>query len=92
MTQLTLRGFDRELEQALRRLAKRERVSLNQAALELMRKGAGLGGGLKGPIGDALEPFVGSLAADDADAADEAVRDTDRADLQLQKRARGKPR
>ncbi len=40
--QLTIRGFDDELEQRLRRLAREQDMSLNRAALTLMRKGAGL--------------------------------------------------
>ena len=42
MHQLTVHGFDDELSAAVRRLAKREGISLNQAALKLLRKGAGL--------------------------------------------------
>ena len=42
MNQLTVRGFDDELSAAVIRLAKREGISLNQAALKLLRKGAGL--------------------------------------------------
>ncbi len=34
MNQITVRGFDDELSACLRRLAKREGLSLNQAALE----------------------------------------------------------
>jgi hypothetical protein len=92
MTQLTLRGFDRELERRIRSLARRERVSLNQAALRLMRKGAGLSSGSKEAIGDALDPFVGSLAADDAEAADDAIRRADLVDLQLQRKESAKHR
>ena len=42
MNQLTVRGFDDELSDRLRGLARREGISLNQAALRLLRKGAGL--------------------------------------------------
>ncbi len=42
MTQLTLRGLDPELEKRLRELAARDQLSLNKAALKLMRRGAGL--------------------------------------------------
>ena len=42
MNQLTVRGFDDELAERIRRLAKRDGTSLNQAALKLLRKGAGL--------------------------------------------------
>ena len=49
MNQLTVRGFDDELSASLRRLAKSEGISLNKAALKLMRKGAGLTGSKGNP-------------------------------------------
>ena len=42
MDHLSLRGFDKELERRLRELARSENVSLNKAALLLLRRGAGL--------------------------------------------------
>ena len=36
--QLSLRGFDEELERRIRQLARREKISLNKAALMLMRR------------------------------------------------------
>jgi hypothetical protein len=42
MNQLSLRGFDKEIERRIRELARREGVSLNKAALILMRRGAGI--------------------------------------------------
>ena len=38
MNQLTVRGFDDELAERIRRVAKRDGTSLNQAALKLLRK------------------------------------------------------
>jgi hypothetical protein len=43
MKQLSIRGFDEELENRLRELAKKKGVSLNKAAILLLRKGAGVG-------------------------------------------------
>jgi hypothetical protein len=90
MTQLTLRGFDRDLERELRRVAREDGISLNQAALKLLRKGAGLTATVKRPIGDALEPFIGTLSEEDAEALERAVKESDRADLAIQKRGRGR--
>jgi hypothetical protein len=62
MTQLSLRGFDKQLEQQLKELARREGVSLNQAALMLLKKGAGLDDATASPrtaIGDGLDRFIG---------------------------------
>jgi len=42
MTQLTLRGFDKDLARRLRETARQHGVSLNRAALLLLRRGAGL--------------------------------------------------
>lgn len=86
MTQLTLRGFDADLERALRRLARQEGISLNQAALKLLRKGAGVGTDASGVIGAALDPFVGSVSDDDTEAAADALRWADEADLKLQRK------
>jgi hypothetical protein len=91
MTQLTLRGFGRELEQALRRLAKEDGISLNQAALILLRKGAGLSGGVPRLLGSVVDEFSGTLSDEDATAVEKSVRDADRADLEFQRRSRGKP-
>ena len=63
--QLTLRGFDEALSQQLQKVAKEERLSLNKAALLLLRKGAGVE---KNPqqvnvVGDSLDHLIGSWSA-----------------------------
>jgi hypothetical protein len=65
MNQLSLRGFDKELARRIRELARREQVSLNKAALLLMRRGAGLveSGSSPAAVGDALDRFVGLWSA-----------------------------
>lgn len=77
MNQLTVRGFDEALSDSMHRLAKREGISLNQAALKLMRKGAGLadGGEKTDKIGNELDEFIGSWTAEEADALDAALQD-----------------
>lgn len=62
MKQLTIRGFDEELERRLRELARREGISLNQAALRLMRGGAGIGGSKdrRDVVGDSLDALAGT--------------------------------
>ena len=61
MNQLTVRGFDDELSASLRRLAKSEGISLNKAALKLMRKGAGLTDSKGNPntVGHSLDDLFG---------------------------------
>jgi len=61
MQQLSLRGFDKELEQRIRQLARQERISLNKAALKLMRRGAGITDSAddSATVGSALDSFIG---------------------------------
>ena len=67
MDQLSLRGFDKELARRIRELARREHVSMNKAALLLMRRGAGLvePGPESASVGDALDRFIGRWSAAD---------------------------
>jgi hypothetical protein len=60
--QLTIRGFDKELQRKIEDLARRRNLSLNKAALELMRQGAGLGEdlALANVVGASLDDFIGS--------------------------------
>ncbi len=68
MKQLTVRGFDAELERRLRAKAREKGWSLNQAALDLLRRGAGVGQSGASPlgVGTALDEFVGTWTADEA--------------------------
>ena len=61
MNQLTIRGFDAELKQHLQMIAQEKCISLNKAAIYLLRKGAGLNDTSKNSnvIGDALDEFIG---------------------------------
>lgn len=75
MSQLTLRGFDKELERCVRQLAEQEHMSLNKAALHLMRRGSGLDRETpdSNVIGDRLDDFIGSWSAAQAADFDDAV-------------------
>ena len=68
MNQLTIRGFDEQLEKCLRRLAAERQISLNRAALALMRRAAGLTEHRDPPdrVGSALDTFIGVWSAEDA--------------------------
>lgn len=67
MDHLSLRGFDKQLERRLRELARREGLSLNKAALLLMKKGAGLAEPAQPStaVGDALDRFIGRWSEDE---------------------------
>jgi hypothetical protein len=76
MTQLTLRGFDASVEKAIRALAKREGISLSQAALTLVKRGAGLARSKVNPnaIGSSYDDLIGTWSKKEADAFDRATR------------------
>ena len=84
-TQLTIRGFDGELELRLRRLAREREISLNKAALVLMRRGAGLETQSAQPdaVGDSLDHLMGVWSEEEAAEFREATRDFDRIDESL---------
>ena len=75
MNQLTVRGFDDELSERIRRLAKRDGTSLNQAALKLLRKGAGLADPAQkaDTVGASLDHLIGSWSDDEAAELDTAL-------------------
>ena len=75
MNQLTIRGFDDDLSASIRRLAKREGISLNQAALRLLRKGAGLADNSGGDdvVGSSLDHLIGIWTPEEADEMDLAL-------------------
>ena len=75
--QLTIRGFDAELADSIRRLARQERISLNQAVLRLLRRGAGLADdqGSVDTVGSSLDGFIGSWTRQQADEMDRALQD-----------------
>ena len=75
MKQLTVRGFDEDLKRAIRQLARRDGISLNRAALKLLRRGAGLpdGQGDGRNIGSALDDLFGSWTQQEADEFDRAL-------------------
>jgi hypothetical protein len=75
MDQLSLRGFDKELARRIRELARREHVSLNKAALLLMRRGAGLvdPAPSQATVGDALDAFIGRWSRADEERLLESI-------------------
>ena len=85
MTQLTLRGFDKELERRLRETARRQGVSLNRAALHLLRKGAGLDepASQTNVVGDALDHLAGTWSDAEAHEFQRAVDVFEVADREL---------
>ena len=75
MTQLTVRGFDKALARRLRETARQHRISLNRAALLLLRRGAGLDepAGPANVVGDTLDHLAGTWSASEAEAFEKAM-------------------
>ena len=81
MTQLTIRGFSEEISQAIRALSEREGISLNQAVLRLLRKGAGLGREASdGRINNTLDSFFGGWADDEVAEFNTSTADVSKVD------------
>ena len=85
MKQLTLRGFDARLERCLHELARERRISLNRAALLLMRRGAGLAGasGTVRIVGPALDSFIGVWSREQENELLDAIGPLDQIDAEL---------
>ena len=77
MNQLTVRGFDDELAERIRRLAKRDGTSLNRAALKLLRKGAGMADPAQktDTVGASLDHLIGSWSDDEAAELDAVLEE-----------------
>ena len=81
ITQLTLRGFDKALERRLREEARAGGLSLNRAALRLLRRGAGLDDGTPARgVGPALDHLIGTWSPADARALKDATAVFERVD------------
>ncbi|MDE2768977.1 MAG: hypothetical protein OXO54_09825 [Chloroflexota bacterium] len=87
MRQLTIRGFDDDLSAAIQGLARREGISLNKAALRLLRKGAGLADGSEGrrKIGSSLDHLIGTWTQAEADEFDAALQEFEKIDEEMWK-------
>ena len=75
MKQLTVRGLGDELGLAIRRLANRDKTSLNRAAVKLMRRGAGLDDRPGADrVGPSLDHLIGTWSEAEADEIERALR------------------
>lgn len=81
MEQLTVRGFDPDLVRALKQLSEDQGISLSQAAIRLMREGAGLNTrGKRKVIGNALDRFIGTMTAEEEQELLEAIQPCEQID------------
>jgi hypothetical protein len=84
LRQLTVRGFGNALERRLRALARSERISLNEAALRLLRRGAGLAphgdGEPPDAVGSSLDHLAGTWSQADVTEFTSVVGPTEKVD------------
>jgi hypothetical protein len=80
--QLSLRGFDPDLEKRIRELARKEGISLNQASLRLLRKGAGLErtGAAGHTVGDSLDHLIGTWSSEESNEFLESIEPVEQID------------
>lgn len=84
---LTIRGLDEQTEAEVKTLARISHVSVNKAALALIRKGAGIRDNGQGPdvVGRALDAFIGSWSGEAERELLNAISDLGRVDESLWK-------
>ena len=86
MNQLTLSGFDKELTDRIQHFANQEGISLNQAALRLLRVGAGLKQSKdSSTVGSSLDHLIGTWTLEEAEALNNAVKELEQIDESMWK-------
>ena len=75
LKQLSLRGFDPELEREIREVARKQGISLNRATIFLLRKGTGLTANDKSfdVVGDSLNALIGKWSEEESKAFLESI-------------------
>ncbi|MCZ6803300.1 MAG: antitoxin [Proteobacteria bacterium] len=75
MKQITIRGFDNELAQRLKKLAETENLSLNKAVLKLLRKATGLENthSSDNTVAGALDDFIGIWSDEERRQFDQSI-------------------
>ena len=86
LKQLTLRHIDAEISDELQKIVREEGLSLNQAALKLLRRGLGLRPDAEQePIGRSLDWFIGTWSDEDMSEFMEATKSTREIDSEFWK-------
>jgi hypothetical protein len=84
--QITVRGLDPGLEAEIRRVADEEGISLNKAALRILRKGAGLQDRpARQVIGNGLDHLIGTWDETEAKQFTASIRSCEQIDRELWK-------
>lgn len=91
MKQMTLRDMDGETVRRIREISRKEGVSLNRAALRLLRAGSAASargtdvGATPKKIGRALDRFIGTWSDKEADFMRRAEKEIERIDPEIWK-------
>jgi hypothetical protein len=73
--QLTIRGFDPALARRIREVAEARDLSLSQAAVLLLRQGAGLAPPEAAPcVGDSMDDLIGTWSREEEEEFRQAIR------------------
>ncbi len=82
VNQLTIRGFDKELERLIQQLARREGISLNRAVLKLLRRSAGIGDQANAvdSVGNSLDHLIGTWTYEETIEMERAIEDLSQVD------------
>ncbi|MCU7835967.1 MAG: hypothetical protein KZQ83_12045 [gamma proteobacterium symbiont of Taylorina sp.] len=81
MNQLTIRGFEPELSEFIRSIAKKEQISMNQAVINLLQKATGIGKKKSSNcIGNSLDSFIGSWSDNEKKSFDSTISYFDKID------------
>ena len=85
MNQLTIRGFDKNIERGIREIAGKEKVSLNKAVLRILQRGLGSMDrhARRRTIGSTLDHLAGTWSEDEARAMDRIEKDFEQIDPEL---------
>lgn len=83
MKTLTIRGIDPELAEAIRSLAAKNKESINQTALKLLKEGTGLSYKPVFRTYDDLDDLAGGWTAEDVKAFEAVAEDFDKIDKEL---------
>jgi hypothetical protein len=85
MTQITLRGIDPDIEQKIRRMAKKSGKSLNRVVLDIIYKHSEFNKRDRRPAADSLRKLAGGWSEKDAQIFLESIKSCEQIDEEMWK-------
>lgn len=83
MTQITLRGMDPEMEQAIRKTARKSGKSLNRVILDMIYKNTSDRKSRKTPPADSLRTLAGGWSKKEASEFLESIKSSEQIDEEM---------